>query len=233
MVNTSDGARRIAYSVYMELALARPEADDAHPAFSKLFVETEFHPDLQALVAHRRKRQDNDPDIWVAQFMVTDNPSATPVLYETSRQTFLGRGQTVAQAMRRQEAGQFTSATGTVIDPAFAMRQSVTLEPHRRSRSIIWTVVADSREALLEKVSRHRAMAVFERVQVLAWTQSRILLRHLAIDPAEANLLQTLATSLVYSLHAFARQLKRSPPDCGRRTRSGRCPSPETAPSSP
>ncbi len=75
------------------------------------------------------------------------------------------------------------------------MRQSVRLRPHRRSRSVIWTLVADNRDALLEKVSRHRTMAVFERVQVLAWTQSRILLRHLSIDAGEANLFQTLATS--------------------------------------
>ncbi len=62
--------------------------DDAHPAFSKLFVETEFLPELQALIAHRRKRLDSDPDIWVAQFIVSDNKSATAVQYETARQAF-------------------------------------------------------------------------------------------------------------------------------------------------
>ena len=203
LVNASDTTRRVEYTTFMELALALPEADDAHPAFSKLFVETEFLPELQALIAHRRKRLDSDPEIWVAQFIVSDNKSATAVQYETARQTFLARGRTVTQAMTASSGEQFTSATGTVIDPVFAMRQIVRLKPHRRSRSVIWTIVADSRDALLEKVSRHRTMAVFERVQVLAWTQSRILLRHLSIDAGEANLFQILATSLVYSMPRF------------------------------
>jgi cyclic beta-1,2-glucan synthetase len=203
LVNTSDIARRVEYTTYMELALAMPEADDAHPAFSKLFVETEFLPELQALIAHRRKRLDSDPEIWVAQFIVSDNKSATAIQYETARQTFLGRGRTVNQAMTASSRDQLRSTTGTVIDPIFAMRQSVRLKPHQRSRSVIWTLAADSRDALLEKVSRHRTMAVFERVQVLAWTQSRILLRHLSIDASEANLFQRLAASLVYSTPRF------------------------------
>ena len=199
LVNTSDEARSVEYTTFLELALADPLADDAHPAFSKLFVETEFVPDLQALVATRRKRQDSDPVIWVAQFIVSDNETATPVQYETAREKFLGRGRPLSEARALSADGQLLLTTGSVLDAVFALRQTVTLLPHRKSRTVIWTMVAESRDALLEKVSRHRAMAVFERVQVLAWTQSRILLRHLSIDTAEANLFQQLAASIVYS----------------------------------
>jgi cyclic beta-1,2-glucan synthetase len=199
LVNTSDRARRVEYTTYMELALAQPAADDAHPAFSKLFVETEFIAEFGALIATRRRRSDSDAEIWVAQFIVSDNDTVSQVEYETSRQAFLGRGNAITVAPAFARGHHLSGTTGHVLDPIFALRQSVTLQPHRKTRAVVWTVAAASRGELLEKVSRHRSISVFERVQVLAWTQARILLRHLSIDASEANLFQQLAAALIYS----------------------------------
>ena len=46
--NLGDRVREIEVTSYAELVLAPPAADVAHPAFSKLFVETEHLPDLGA-----------------------------------------------------------------------------------------------------------------------------------------------------------------------------------------
>src|SRR5436190_11169429 len=75
-----------------ELSLAPHDADRAHPAFSKLFVQTEALPDLKALLAWRRLRSDDDRPVWAAQFVIESPPDDEPFEYETDRARFLGRG---------------------------------------------------------------------------------------------------------------------------------------------
>src|SRR4030095_7948241 len=45
---------------YAEVVLNSPQADAAHPAFSSLFIETEFFAAENALLAHRRRRSSED-----------------------------------------------------------------------------------------------------------------------------------------------------------------------------
>jgi cyclic beta-1,2-glucan synthetase len=48
--------RELELTSYAELVLTSAAADAAHPAFSKLFVQTESLPRLEALLATRRVR---------------------------------------------------------------------------------------------------------------------------------------------------------------------------------
>jgi len=54
--NSGSRAREIEVTSYAEIALAPPAADAAHPAFSKLFVQTESADDVGAILATRRRR---------------------------------------------------------------------------------------------------------------------------------------------------------------------------------
>src|SRR6185436_19357015 len=76
---------------YMELALALPRDDDAHPAFSKLFVQTEYLHETGTLIATRRARSPSDKSIWAAHLSVVDGVSVGNVQYETDRSRFLTR----------------------------------------------------------------------------------------------------------------------------------------------
>ena len=60
ITNLGVRARVIQVTSYAELSLTSQGADVSHPAFAKLFVETEFVPELGALVATRRKRANDE-----------------------------------------------------------------------------------------------------------------------------------------------------------------------------
>ena len=210
LINSSAISRELEFTTYLELALAHPDADASHPAFSKLFVETEYFAEHNALIATRRKRQQTEPDIWVAQMIVNEGAVLRTPEYDTSRESFLGRGNSIWQAQALLAGTKLQKNTGSVLDPIFAFRQSVIVRPHRKSRSVLWTLVADTRISLIEKISRYSTYSVFERLQVQAWTQARVLLRHLAMDETEASAFQNLASRLIYSsplLRPSAQQL--------------------------
>lgn len=70
--NSGRTPRVIEITSYVELSLATQLADVAHPAFSKLFVETERLASSGALLAQRRKRGPDDVDVFAAHLMVVE-----------------------------------------------------------------------------------------------------------------------------------------------------------------
>ena len=54
--NRRQNRRTIEFTSYAEIVLAPQAADQAQPAFSNLFVETELLPEQQAILATRRPR---------------------------------------------------------------------------------------------------------------------------------------------------------------------------------
>src|SRR5206468_10309001 len=94
LVNTSRKPCRLELTSYLELALAPHRTDRAHPAFNKLFIETERLPDCEALLARRRLRAPDDRPVWTAHLMVSESSFADSTEFETDRAQFLGRGRT-------------------------------------------------------------------------------------------------------------------------------------------
>ena len=69
LTNNGSETREIEVTSYAEVVLAAMAADIAHPAFSNLFVETEYLPQTHSLVAYRRPRSENDPLVWAAHVL--------------------------------------------------------------------------------------------------------------------------------------------------------------------
>jgi cyclic beta-1,2-glucan synthetase len=184
---------------YMELVMAPAAADASHPAFSKMFIETEYQVDSGALIARRRQRAESDPEIWMAHLSVVEGESAEPVQIETDRMRFLGRGNDPSCAAAIVDDQALSNTAGTVLDPIFAIRRRIRLDAGGTVRCAFWTMAAGSREELLDLIDRHRHPAAFERAAMLAWTHAQIQLRHLGIKPEEARLFQRLAGHLIYA----------------------------------
>ena len=199
VVNNSSRSQIIEITSYMELALAPPAADAAHPAFSKLFVVTEFVPELGAVIAMRRRREVSDPQVWAAQFLVPYSDGASAIEFETSRAQFLGLGNTLSTAQAFRPGKTLDGATGAVLDPVFALRQRLRVAAGQQACWSVWTVVAESREGVLDLVDSHRQRAAYERASVLAWTHSRVQLRHFAVEGGEAEVFRRLANLIVYA----------------------------------
>jgi cyclic beta-1,2-glucan synthetase len=199
ITNNSLSAREIELTSYAELVLAPRASDNAHPAFSKMFVQTEFVPELETLLATRRRRSPSEPEVWMAQFMVWEGTKVGELEYETDRAKFIGVGNSKRDPQALTSTAPLSKSVGMVLDPAFAFRLKLRIPAGRQAKCTLWTVAASSREEILDLVDRHRQRAAFERAQTLAWTKAQIQLRHLSINHEEAHLFQQLAGHMIYS----------------------------------
>ncbi|KAA0019959.1 glycosyl transferase [Salinicola corii] len=199
-VSVTNGGRHAAtieVTSYAEIVLTQPSTDDAHPAFAKMFVETEFVAEYGALTATRRRRDAQEAPIWAAHFAVFKGEGEA-LQYETDRARFLGRGRRLGHALAL--GGQpLSNTTGVVLDPIFSLRHVLHITPGHIAHIDFWTVVADSRESLLALIDKHHDTSAFDRARTLAWTQAQVQLRHLDIDLEEAADFQRLAAPILYS----------------------------------
>jgi cyclic beta-1,2-glucan synthetase len=199
IVNSGRGVREIELTSYAEIALAHPASDAAHPAFSKLFVQTEFVADTGAILATRRRRSPSEPEVWAAHLCVAEGETVGSLELETDRARFLGRGHGARAPIAVTDGQPLSNTVGTVLDPIFALRRRMKIPAGATVRIAFWTVAATSREKLLDLVDRHHDTTAFERASTLAWTQAQVQLRHLGIDADEANLFQHLASHVLYA----------------------------------
>ena len=197
--NLGDQPREVEVTSYAELVLAPQASDVAHPAFSKLFVETEHLAGLGAIVATRRRRTPTEPQIWAAHLAVVDGEAVGKREFETDRTRFLGRGGSVARASAVMSGRPLSGTTGAVLDPIFALRRRVRIAPGATARVDFWTMVASSRAGVLDLIDKHHDVGAFERAAALAWTQAQVQLHHLGIDRSEAGQYQRLAGHVVYA----------------------------------
>ncbi len=199
VTNVGSRDREIDFTSYAEVVLAPQGADEAHPAFSKLFVETEFVAEVGALLATRRPRSADEPRVWLAHVTAVAGEPVAPLQHESDRARFLGRGHEVRSALCVHDGDALSGTTGAVLDPIVSLRQRLAIPRGATVRLAFTTLVAPTRDEALQIAEKYRQPATFERESSLAWTQAQVQLHHLRITQDEAHLFQRLANRLLHT----------------------------------
>ncbi|MEO5825664.1 MAG: glucoamylase family protein [Gemmatimonadales bacterium] len=202
LTNHGRTAREIDVTSYAEVVLAPHAADLAHPAFSNLFVSTEVVSEANTLLATRRQRSPDDPEVWLAHVVATSGGSGT-LQWETDRYRFVGRGNSLRTADGAVSGRPLSNTVGAVLDPIVSLRQHVTIRPGRTVRLCFSTVIAESRDAALDLADKYQDLTIFERAGTLAWTRAQVQMHHVGIGANEAHLFQELAAPLLYADRAM------------------------------
>jgi cyclic beta-1,2-glucan synthetase len=199
ITNLGVRTREIQVTSYAELCLVSQAADVAHPAFSNLFVQTDFVPDVGALLATRRMQSDKETAVWAAHAVMVEGETVGELQFETDRSRFIGRGHDVRNPVSIIDGRPLSNTVGSVLDPVISLRRTVRIPPGTTARVVFSTIVAPSREQVIELADKYRGPTTVERTLGLAWTQAQVQLHHLGIDLDEAHLFQRLANSVLYS----------------------------------
>ena len=198
LTNTGNFAHEIELTSYGEIVMASADADRAHPAFSNLFVETEWHGWCTAITATRRQRTPDDPQLWCVHVIDAGRDRTTEVSCETDRSRFIGRGHSVHDPSAMQTDGALSGSTGAVLDPIFALRTRVRVAPGQSVSVAFTTLVASTREAAFELAGRYHDSHAAQRALDFAWTATQIGLAELGITPTNAAVFQDIAAQLLY-----------------------------------
>jgi cyclic beta-1,2-glucan synthetase len=197
--NEGEVLREIEVTSYAEAVLSEPWGDSAHPAFSKMFVRTEFATDSGALLATRRPREANQPQLWMVHFATLEGEAAGPLQWETDRMRFIGRGRTLRDAAALIERGPLSNTVGTVLDPVVSLRHRVRIPAGKTVHVCFWMGIAAGRAQALSLVGKFGDAGAFERTRALSAAKAPGTLTGLGIEAAEACVFQDIAGRVLYS----------------------------------
>jgi cyclic beta-1,2-glucan synthetase len=195
ITNRGDRPREIEVTSFAEIVLARPEDDFAHPAFGKLFIETEFDGQSSGLLFSRRPRASDEAPIWAFHVLGVEGRLGGAVEWETDRARFIGRGRTPADAAAL-DGRPLSGTTGAVLDPIASLRDRVRLAPGAVVRVTFATGVADDRQTAVALAGKYRDGSAASRAFSMAFTHVHITLAHLGLTDDRAMLFDRLASRL-------------------------------------
>jgi len=204
LTNHSDRRRRLRLTSYAEVVLASSAADQRHPAFTKLFVESEFLPELSTLLFRRRPRSAKEKPIYLAHLLLTDgNNNVTS--HESDRTRFLGRSRTIhsPEALTGDNPG-LSGTTGATLDPIMALSQEIELDPHEKNQLVYITLASSSRQGALTLAHRYQTLSAVEEAFAQALSHSERELHRLDLTTLELEHIQQLLSVLLYP-HAALR----------------------------
>jgi len=196
LTNRTDRLREIEVTSLVEIALAPPADDLAHPAFHKLFLETEYRPECTALLCGRRPRSPDDLAPWAVHVLSAEGGAHGGIEWESDRRRFIGRGRSLADPAAL-DGRPLSGTTGAVLDPILSLRRRVRIAPGGQVRLTFATGVAGTRAAALALAEKYDDPTSAARTFALATTQTQMRLRHLGVSAEEAQLYERLASHVL------------------------------------
>lgn len=157
VTNHGTRVRRLDLTTYAELALNTPAADAAHPAFSKLFIQTGLIAEHQAVFGCRRLRSPTDRPLYVGSRILQEHPGR--VSYETDRARFIGRGRSVRAPRALEECTGLSGTIGNVLDPIISLRCELVVEPGESAACLVLMCAGESREQVVRLLARFDGLA--------------------------------------------------------------------------
>ena len=186
-----------------DVTLCEPAADEAHPAFTGLFVRARWQASEQALVFERTPRLATERAVQMAHFLADVDPQAVSIGLQTDRQRWLGRNRGAARPRASLDAPPPVGPEGsapldTGLDPVCVMSVRLRMAPGSSSRVTFATAVSDDPAVLQAVIDKYRQPGHVQRASLMSATLAGIRLRAWRIGPGQLTACQSLTTALVH-----------------------------------
>ncbi len=196
--NNNSQSRILRLTSYGEVILAPQTADSRHPAFNKLFIDSEFVPELNLQIFTRRPRSDQEAIIYMGHMVVTED-SLEIARHEADRYKFIGRNRTLRNPAALSTEQYLSGTTGVTLDPIFSLGQIIRLDPNGSTDISFITFTGESREAIIALANRYRSRTLIEQSFHLSNIAAQTWLGKQNITTQAFRDILKLLSALIYS----------------------------------
>lgn len=182
---------------YLEVVGDTHLAEISHPAFNKLFMESEFLEEQEIFLTKRRSGKSlNYP--YIMHMVKSGVKPVKRVEYENDRLRFLGRNNTPARPAVVENSIPLSNQAGFCNDPIMSLKVTIPLNAGETASVSFVTGVCSSREEAVligQELSRaYHIDDIFEKFKL----QKEIELKYLEISRAQINAFQDLISPIYY-----------------------------------
>ncbi len=206
LTNHGGHSRVLALTSYAEVILTQQSVDLRHPAYNKMFIESEFLPKEQLLLFRRRPRSAEEKPVYMAHFFMSNHEDVSLTGYETDRAKFLGRGGTLrrpAVFSTPNQASILSKTTGATLDPICSVQAEVVLAPYQTVQIAFITLTAHSRKEIIDLARRYHRWSQIGRATQEIRVQAEHELAQLELTSQKVEQFQKLLSPMLYFSNAL------------------------------
>jgi cyclic beta-1,2-glucan synthetase len=205
LTNYSREERILELTSYAEVVLNRAQDHNSHPAFSKLFLQTDYLAEHHSILVKRRPRSEGEKPLWMVHTFAGDEQDniTEPLQFETDKAKFIGRGRTLTDPAAMDSGYRLQGSLGNVSDPIVSLRKTISLGPGEKREVIFGLGFAESREEAVQLADIYDNRHAAERAFDLSSVYSSVELNHMGLTSKEAHSFQKMASFAIYPDPAF------------------------------
>ncbi|OYQ41829.1 hypothetical protein CHU94_05535 [Rhodoferax sp. TH121] len=206
--NLEDENALLELSSALEITLARAEADAAHPAFSSLFINTQWLEPHRALLMERKARIASEAAVSAVHFLAHTDASVRQVRACADRLQWAGRNRKPGHDSGWSDTAapphpyfQDPEVAANGLDPVAALVVRIHLAPHAKTVLTFATAAAPDAQLLHALLDKYQQANHLQRASLMSATLTGIRLRALRISPENYAAVQSLTTALLLVLN--------------------------------
>ncbi len=197
LTNHGKTAKQLEITSFLEVVSDSHIAELSHPAFNKLFIESEYLKEYAIFLSTRRSNKETDKP-YVMHMVRTGAKLLKPIEYENDRLRFIGRNNTPENPMAVVNSMMLSNRAGFCNDPIMSLRANITLGAGEKQSLSFITGVCNSREEAVhigeELNTSYRIDDLLEKYRL----QSEIELKYLEVTKQQLNAFQNLISPIFY-----------------------------------
>ena len=195
--NTGNEEEIIEVTTYFEPVLSKCEEDFAHPVFNNMFLVLEYDEKINGIIAKRKKRSENQKEIYLTTKLCTDTCVIGELEYEIDGEKFFGRGNNNIPSAILLSA-PFSKKNGLIVEPVIALKQTVKIMPGETSNMLFTISVNEDKEQSILNLEKYSKIDNFNNILELSKAKIEEESRYLGIRGTDILNYQKLMTNIVF-----------------------------------
>ncbi len=195
--NHGNEEKQLEVTSYLEVVDDTHLAELSHPAFNKLFLESEYLEEQEIFLAKRRQKKDDD-NPYLMHMVRTGTKLCKKVEYENDRKRFIGRNNTLENPDSVVNSIAFFNNSGFCNDPIMSLRVQFCIEAGKTACISFITGVCKSKEEAIKIAGElnvsYRIDDILEKFRL----QKNLELKYLEITRTQLNAFQDLISPIFY-----------------------------------
>lgn len=182
--NNSNIKREMIINTYIEPALTDYMTNVVHPSFSNLQIETYYDKDLDAIVATKRKKNEEEEDIFVYAKLISIDLEKD---IETEK----------VRLSKNSDKAYDEQIVRYPLWPVLSYRTSIILDPHERQEFYYLLGVANSKYKMSNAIVNMDEIGIESQFKLTSELNS-VISRYLKLEPTKAEIYNDIIKDVMF-----------------------------------
>ncbi len=187
---------------YLEIVDDTHQAELSHPAFNKLFLESEYLKEQDIFLAKRRRKTDDDHS-YIMHMARTGTKLCKKIEYENDRKRFIGRNNSLENPDSVVNSIAFFNNSGFCNDPIMSLRTQFCIKPGDTACISFITGVCSSKEEAIKIAEESKISYRIDDMLEKFRLQTNLELKYLEVNAMQLNAFQELMSPIFYPTRIY------------------------------